>query len=114
VQSIPLQIIGPQPPATSVPDRPLKWVMQWPMLHLDAMVNGYDNLYSLREPSKAVNREPYRLAVVPGVIIPSSLIVMTKVMMFALYVCMYSMNPWVHLKRSPCLFKRMLRSQLHC
>uniref|UniRef100_A0A7C8ZQ52 Uncharacterized protein n=1 Tax=Opuntia streptacantha TaxID=393608 RepID=A0A7C8ZQ52_OPUST len=88
--------------------------MRRPLLHLDATVNSYDNLYSLKEISKAENGEAYSSATAPGVIIPCSLIVMTKVMMFAFCVCLYSVNPWVHSKRSPCLFKCFLWSQLQC
>ena len=111
VQSIPLQIIGPQLPATSGSDRSLRLAMRRP-LHVDATVNSYDNLYSLKEISKAENGEAYSSATAPGVIIPCSLIVMTKVIMFAFCVCLYYVNPWVRSKRSPCLFERFLWSQL--
>jgi len=73
-----------------VSDRTLTLAMRWPMLHLDAAESDYDHLFSLTETFKAyrrpnVNVEQYSLVVVLSVIVPYSLILMTRVMMFAFF-----------------------------
>jgi len=110
-QSILLHHLGPQLPTSYGLDRSLKLVIRRSKLHLDASVNGYIP-YPLEEISTTTIGEAYSLAIAPGVIIPCSLIVMTKVMMFAFCVCVLSVISWVWLMRSLCLFISVFWSQL--
>ena len=82
--------------------------MRWFEMQLGDIVNGYKAPYSLREIVKAARGEAYSSVVDSGVIIPCSLIVLTKAMMFTFVVWFFSVNPWVHSMRFLCLFKRTI------
>jgi len=69
-------------------DLSLKLEIRRPKAHLEAIVNGYHH-YPLIDVSRFVIAEAYSSAIVPGVIIPCSFIVLTKVMMFSLCVCVF-------------------------